>query len=59
MEKKKPLANSKISQASCMCINTLGYFFFCLPQSINIIMGHDLFSQPLSAAEKIEALYLL
>lgn len=58
MEKKKPLANSKISQASCMCINTLGYFF-CLPQSINIIIGNDLFSQPLSAAKKIEALYLL
>lgn len=58
MEKKKSMANSKISQGSCMFINTLGYFF-CLPQSINIIIGHDLFSQPLSAAKKIETLYLL
>lgn len=57
MEKKKTLTNAKIRQARCVCINILGYFF-CLHQRINIIIGLDLFSQPLSAAE-IEAQYLL
>lgn len=41
-----------------MCVYKRIRLFFCLHQRINIIIGLDLFSQPLFAA-KIEAQYLL